>query len=84
MQSAVQSMTVSASEGLSRVQVPVLLIYGARDALVKAKPAIARATELDPRSQSKLYANSAHAPFIEEPDRFDRDLSAFVDTTSPR
>ena len=84
MQSAVQSMTVSASEGLSRVQVPVLLIYGARDALVKAKPAIARATELDPRIQSKLYANSGHAPFIEEPDRFDRDLSAFVDTTSPR
>jgi non-heme chloroperoxidase len=84
MQSAVQSMTVSASEGLSRVQVPVLLIYGARDALVKAKPAIARATELDPRIQSKLYANAGHAPFIEEPDRFDRDLSAFVDTTSQR
>ncbi|CAN7756920.1 alpha/beta hydrolase [Caballeronia sp. LjRoot34] len=84
MQSAVQSMTVPASEGLSRAQVPVLLIYGAQDALVKAKPAIARASELDPRIQSKLYANSGHAPFIEEPDRFNRDLSAFVDTASPR
>jgi non-heme chloroperoxidase len=81
MQSAVQSMTIPASEGLSRAQVPVLLIYGARDALVKAKPAIARASELDPQIQSKLYANSGHAPFIEEPDRFNRDLSAFIDTT---
>jgi non-heme chloroperoxidase len=84
MQSAVQSMTVPASEGLSRARVPVLLIYGERDALVKVKPAIARASELDPRIQTKLYANSGHAPFIEEPDRFNRDLSAFVDATSPR
>lgn len=79
MQRSVQSMTVAAAEGLSRVQVPVLLIYGERDALVQAKPAIARAAELNSRIQSKLYANSGHAPFIEEQDRFDRDLSAFID-----
>ncbi|MFM0223875.1 alpha/beta fold hydrolase [Paraburkholderia dipogonis] len=84
MQSAVQSMTVAASEGLSRTRVPVLLIYGARDALVKARPAIARATDLNPQIQSKLYANSGHAPFIEEPDRFNRDLAAFIDTASAR
>jgi non-heme chloroperoxidase len=82
MQSAVMSMTVAASEGLSKTGVPILLIYGARDALVKAGPAIARASELNPRIRSKLYANSGHAPFIEEPERFNRDLSAFIDTSS--
>jgi pimeloyl-ACP methyl ester carboxylesterase len=81
MQRAVQSMTVAASEGLSKARVPVLLIYGARDALVQAKPAIARAAELNPRIQSKLYADSGHAPFIEEPERFNRDLSGFIDST---
>lgn len=84
MQRSVLSMTVAASEGLGKARVPVLLIYGARDALVKAKPAIARATELNPRIQSKLYTDSGHAPFIEEPDRFNRDLSGFIDTSLPR
>jgi len=30
------------------------------------------------------YANSGHAPFIEEPDRFNHDLAAFVDAASAR
>ena len=82
MQSAVQSMTVSAAEGLSKTTVPVLLLYGEHDALVNAGGAIARAKALDPRIQSKLYANSGHAPFMEEPDRFNRDLAAFVDSVA--
>jgi pimeloyl-ACP methyl ester carboxylesterase len=84
MQRAVQSMTVAASEGLSRTRKPVLLIYGEHDALVQSKPSIARALALNPRIQSKLYAGSGHAPFLEEPDRFNRDLSAFIDTALPR
>lgn len=82
MQSAVQSMTVSAAAGLSKTTVPVLLLYGEHDALVNAGGAIARAKALDPRIQSKLYANSGHAPFMEEPDRFNRDLAAFVDSVA--
>lgn len=84
MQSAVQSMTVAAAEGLGKVRVPVLLIYGAQDALVQAKPTMARAAALDPRVQNKLYENSGHAPFIEEPDRFNRDLAAFVAAVAAR
>jgi pimeloyl-ACP methyl ester carboxylesterase len=30
--------------------------------------------------QRLAYANSGHAPFMEEPDRFNRDLAAFIDT----
>lgn len=84
MQRSVQSMTVAAAEGLSNARVPVLLIYGAQDALVQAKPAIARATQLNPRIRSTLYADSGHAPFIEEPARFDRDLVGFVEGVAAR
>lgn len=84
MQRAVHSMSVAASQGLGKTRVPMLLIYGARDALVQAKPSVARATELNSRIQSKLYADSGHAPFIEEPERFNRDLSDFAGAVLPR
>jgi non-heme chloroperoxidase len=84
MQSTVPSMSVAAAEGLSKAKVPVLLIYGARDALVQARPSMARALELNSRVRSTLYPESGHAPFLEERDRFNRDLSAFVETTSRR
>ncbi|SEN64577.1 Pimeloyl-ACP methyl ester carboxylesterase [Duganella sp. CF517] len=79
MQRAVQSMRVDLAGGLGKAEVPVLLIYGAQDALVKARPSIARAAEVNPRIRSKLYDASGHAPFIEEADRFNRDLAGFVD-----
>lgn len=82
MQRAVQSMTVQAEQGLGKAQVPVLLLYGERDALVQARPAIARAKALNPRIRSTLYAQSGHAPFLEESDRFDRDLAGFVDAAT--
>ena len=84
MQKAVQSMTVEAARGLGNAKVPVLLLYGARDALVQARPSIARATQLNPNVQSKLYEHSGHAPFVEEAERFNRDLAAFIDSTSVR
>lgn len=78
MQAAVQLMSVDLG-GLARTRVPVLLLYGERDALVKAGPAIARARQVNPRARSLLYPLSGHAPFVEEAARFDRDLAAFVD-----
>lgn len=80
MQNAVLSMTVPASEGLGKARVPVLLLYGAHDALVQTKPAIARAVAINPRVKSIVYADSGHAPFLEEPERFNRDLSSFIDS----
>lgn len=78
MQTAVQSMSVAAAEGLGKARVPVLLLYGAQDALVQAGPAIARAKAINPRVRSIVYAGSGHAPFMEEPERFNRDLAAFM------
>ncbi|MNN99109.1 hypothetical protein D3C81_2186720 [compost metagenome] len=62
----------------------MLLIYGARDALVNPGPSIDRAKGLNPRIRSAVYAQSGHAPFLEEADRFNQDLSAFVDAANGR
>jgi pimeloyl-ACP methyl ester carboxylesterase len=84
MQRAVMSMTVEAAGGLGRAKVPVLLLYGARDALIHTPVAIARAKELNRGIHSKVYAESGHAPFIEEPDRFNGDLAGFMETVGRR
>lgn len=84
MQAAVQSMTVAAARGLGSARKPLLLIYGAKDALVQPAPSIQRARELNPHVRSAVYAGSGHAPFMEEPDRFNRDLAAFVDSVVTR
>ncbi|KAF1045843.1 alpha/beta fold hydrolase [Xylophilus sp.] len=84
MQRAVQSMTVPLVEGLGSATVPLLFIYGKHDALVRAGPSIARARQVNPRVRSTLYEGSGHAPFIEEAERFNRELAGFVDAVAPR
>jgi len=79
MQRSVQSMKIDLAGGLGKAKVPVLLIYGAQDALVNARSSIARAAEVNPLIRSKQYDSSGHAPFIEEADRFNRDLAGFID-----
>ncbi|WP_175655340.1 alpha/beta fold hydrolase [Burkholderia ambifaria] len=82
MQKEIPTMTVFAAEALSKTRVPLLFIYGSRDALVDTPTTLARATALNPRIQSKVYVDAGHAPFIEEPDRFNRDLAEFVRSAS--
>lgn len=83
MQTAVQSMNVAAAEGLGKARVPVLLLYGAQDALVQAGPAIARAKAINAGARSIVYATSGHAPFLEEAERFNRDLAGFMQSLAP-
>ncbi|CAB3810041.1 hypothetical protein LMG27177_07020 [Paraburkholderia fynbosensis] len=54
MQSSVQSTSMPVIEGLGNAQVPVLLLYGARDALIDAHAAIARARAINPRVRSAV------------------------------
>jgi non-heme chloroperoxidase len=84
MQKEIPTMTVFAAEGLGKARVPLLFIYGGRDALVDTHATLARASALNPRLTSEVYAESGHAPFIEEPDRFNRDLAGFVKSASGR
>ncbi|WP_334044780.1 alpha/beta hydrolase [Burkholderia ambifaria] len=82
MQKEIPTMTVFAAEALSKTRVPLLFIYGGRDALVDTPTTLARAKALNPRVQSKVYVDAGHAPFIEEPDRFNHDLAEFVRSAS--
>jgi non-heme chloroperoxidase len=84
MQRAVPSMTIAAAEGLGRMRKPLLQIHGARDALVQAQPSIERARQLNPKIRVKIYEEVGHAPFLEEPARFNRDLADFVEAAAPR
>jgi non-heme chloroperoxidase len=79
MTKATPSMTVAARQSLPKVRVPLLALYGARDALVNAAPSIALLKELNPRVQAAIYEKSGHAPFLEQAQRFNRDLAKFVD-----
>lgn len=84
MQREVPTMTVFAAEGLGKARVPLLFIYGGHDALVDTPATLARAATLNPRIESKVYADAGHAPFVEQPDRFNRDLAEFVRSTSSK
>ncbi|WP_238911472.1 alpha/beta fold hydrolase [Achromobacter xylosoxidans] len=84
MQAAVPRMTIAARQGLGSMRKPLWLIYGARDALVRAEPSLERARQLNPRVRGSVYAASGHAPFVEEAERFNRDLAAFVDAAAGR
>jgi pimeloyl-ACP methyl ester carboxylesterase len=79
MTKATPSMTVAARQSLPKVRVPLLALYGARDELVNPAPSIALLRELNPRAQATIYENAGHAPFLEEAQRFNRDLATFVD-----
>ena len=56
---------------------PVLLTHGARDRLVRQAMA-ERIQSLKPGSRLSVFAESGHSPFYEEPERFGRELAAFV------
>ncbi len=81
MQNAVHEMSLDAKKGLGAMDKPLLLIYGEADALVQARPSFNRAKALNPGVSGKFYAQSGHAPFLEEADRFNRDLANFVEAT---
>lgn len=80
MQNAVPGMSLDAPKGIGAMRKPMLLIYGARDALVQAEPSFNRAKALNPHIVGKFYQESGHSPFLEDADRFNLDLSRFVDT----
>ncbi|SAI71782.1 acetoin dehydrogenase E2 subunit dihydrolipoyllysine-residue acetyltransferase [Bordetella ansorpii] len=72
-------MSVEAPQGLAAMHKPLLLIYGARDALVRAEASFQRARALNARITGQFYPEAGHAPFMEERQRFNRELSGFVE-----
>lgn len=78
MQRAVPTMTIALEKGVKNSRVPLLFIYGEHDALVNPAASLARVKSINPHIQTQMFANSGHAPFIEESARFNRTLATFA------
>lgn len=69
--------SLDAKTGLAALRVPVLFTQGLADRIVA--PAMSRfGVDTVPGSRISIYDNVGHAPFYEEPERFDRELAAFA------
>ena len=62
---------------LARVRIPTLIVSGDRDAVFTRAAQQALIAQL-PQSRSAIYPETGHAPHWERPERFARDLVAFL------
>jgi len=80
MQRAVPSMKVTLEQGLGKATIPVRFIYGRHDQLVDPQASLARARSVNPHVSTVWFDHSGHAPFLEEPARFNQQLADFADS----
>lgn len=74
---AMRDRTVERFDLLESFPVPALLTHGAHDAVVAVDAARDAAGRM-PDATLSTYDDCGHAPFLERPDRFGRELRAFV------
>ncbi len=77
VRSAMMGYPSDNSDLADKTTVPVLISHGTEDLIVNYEGATAITAVLSDVSVS-TYENIGHAPFMEDPDRFNRELSAFV------
>lgn len=75
---ALRDRTVSHLDTLDALDVPTLLAHGEDDRIIDPA-ATRRHAERVADPTVSWYPEAGHSPFWEAPDRFDRELSAFVD-----
>jgi len=69
--------TVDQRESLVNISMPFLRLYGKLDGLVPRK-AIKLITELSPHSDTFVFEQASHAPFISHPEEFHRTLGTWL------
>jgi len=69
--------TVDQRESLVNISMPFLRLYGKLDSLVPRK-AIKLITELSPHSDTFVFEQASHAPFISHPEEFHRTLGTWL------
>lgn len=69
--------SLNADDVLAKIDVPVLLTYGAKDQLILPAMGEYGAKHI-PDAKLSLYENIGHAPFHEDAARFNSELAAFV------
>jgi proline iminopeptidase len=63
---------------LSQLRIPTLLMYGEADSPYTGKPVADELRETLPNFRSVSFARSGHWPFLEEPERFQKELNGFL------
>lgn len=71
--------TVSPENLYRSIEVPVLITHGEEDTIVLPEAARMHA-DLFPNARTSLYPEIGHAPFLETPSRFNRELREFIDS----
>ena len=77
VRAAMSGRNLDNSDLLERLALPVLFVRGSKDVTM---PRDALQTLLDhlPKSRLSAYDGVGHLPFMEQPERFDRELAAFA------
>ena len=74
---ALVSRQIDSDDVLSEMTVPVLVTHGAEDAVVL--PSMAQhVLEVCPSAEASWYEGVGHLPFLEDPERFNRELAEFT------
>ena len=73
---ALLTRRVNNDEALAAAGVPALVVHGERDGIVLPSAGEANAETLG--TECRFYPDVAHAPFLEAPDRFVKDLEGFA------
>jgi non-heme chloroperoxidase len=76
------ALASSAAPFIARLAAPLLVIQGRHDAFVSNEAASRLAAEA-PRSRLAWFENSAHFPFLEETELFNRELAGFLNEATP-
>ena len=69
--------SIDSDDVLSNLSVPVLVTHGTEDTIVL--PSMGRhVLDVCPTAEASWYEGVGHAPFLEDPERFDRELADFT------
>ena len=77
---ALFSRTIDNDDLLPTIRKPLLVTHGAADAVVKLE-IVEEVRRLVPHAEVQIVPNAGHAPFRDEAPAFNRQLSAFVEST---
>lgn len=77
VRAGVLKRTRNEGDMLPRITVPTLVIHGDRDSIVLPASGEDAAASV-PGARLAMYRGIGHAPFIEDPARFNRDIAAFT------
>lgn len=74
---ALLSRTIDSNEALAKIKVPVLIVQGEKDSIVLVAAADYIAEKVK-HAKKSYYPNAGHAPFMEDPERFNREIAAMA------